>query len=168
MTDYNAEVNETYETVDGVIERQYADVIQVKTANGASTSFQVPKQIIRLRIGHAVSVITRKDSGAVAVILNRTTGKTLRIACSLTGTAMSKHVAGLGLYAVGAVVFFSGLLPAVWSTGVGLALFALGLLVIVKAPVRDDNAAAQAFDDYIAAQWKTGAAPSFTQGSAFR
>jgi len=169
MTDYSAQVKEEYEAVEGVIERRYADVIQVKLAGGGSKKFTVAKNIIRLRIGHPVVVITRKGSDAAAVVLNRATGKTVRIECGLAGTAMSKYVAGLALYALGAVVFFSGLLPQAWAVGGGAVLFLAGLWVIVATPVRDDGAAAQAFEAFLDANWKAGPVGStFTKGSALR
>lgn len=171
MTDYKAQVREEYEAVNGTIDRLYADVFHIKTADGRSVSFHASKNIDRLRLGQSVCVISHKGSDKAALVLNRNTRKTLRIECAVAGTAMSKYVAGLILYALGAVVFFSGLLEPTLATKLGLGLFAIGLGVIVFTPIRDDNAYADAFNAFVDEQWK--AAPStvgtgFTSGSAYR
>lgn len=171
MTDYKAQVREDYEAVNGTVDRLYADVFHIKTADGRSVAYHASKNIDRLRLGQSVCVISHKGSDNAALVLNRTTRKTLRIECALTGTAMSKYVAGLILYALGAVVFFSGLLEPALATKLGLGLFAIGLGVIVFTPIRDDNAYADAFNAFVDEQWKavpTGAGAGFLTGSAFR
>ncbi|CCG40734.1 hypothetical protein [Magnetospirillum molischianum] len=171
MTDYKAQVRDDYEAVNGTVDRLYADIFHIKTADGRSVSYRASKNIDRLRLGQSVCVISHKGAENAALILNRTTRKTLRIECSMTGTAMSKYVAGLILYALGAVAFFSGLLDPDLATKLGLGLFAIGLGVIVFTPIRDDNAYADAFNAFVDEQWKsapTGAGAGFLTGSAFR
>ncbi|EPY02926.1 hypothetical protein [Magnetospirillum fulvum] len=171
MTDYKAQVREEYDAVNGTIDRLYADVFHIKTADGRSVSFHASKNIDRLRLGQSVCVISHKGSDNAALVLNRNTRKTLRIECAVAGTAMSKYVAGLILYALGAVVFFSGLLEPTLATKLGLGLFAIGLGVIVFTPIRDDNAYADAFNAFVDEQWKaspTTVGTGFTSGSAYR
>jgi len=171
MTDYPAQVREEYLAIDGTVTRLFADIVEIKTAAGAAVRYRAEKAIPRLRLGQSISIIARKDTDQAALVLNRTTRKTIRLESALRGTAMSKYVVGLSLYAVGAVVFFAGLLPTEAATWAGLALFAAGLAVIVLTPVRDDGAYADAFDAFVAEQWgaaPAGAGAALLRQSAFR
>ncbi|MFD2233952.1 hypothetical protein [Phaeospirillum tilakii] len=171
MTDYSAQVREDFVAVDGTVTRLFADIVEIKTASGAAVRYRAEKAVPRLRLGQSIVIIARKESDEAALVLNRTTRKTLRLESSLRGTAMSKYVAGLSLYALGAVAFFAGVLPPVAATWGGLALFAAGLGVIVLTPVRDDGAYADAFDAFVAELWgaaPAGAGAAILRGSSFR
>ena len=160
MTDYSAQVREDYLAIDGTVTRLFADIVELKTATGEAIRYRAENALPRLRLGQAICIIARPGTDQAALVLNRATHKTIRLESALRGTAMSKYVVGLGLYAIGAIVFFAGLLPAVAATWAGLALFAAGLAVIVLTPVRDDNAYADAFDAFVAAQWSAAPASS--------